>query len=106
MENFKSPTKHDSTSNSSESDVKLARKKRLPQDTRLDLSPLSPSIALTLWRLPWVEVKEVWGEDITYSRKETPKRVGKKGKHSHSKERLDRLEQSMNYLVENYIGIC
>ena len=59
-------------------------------------------MCLTTLKLPHLIVV---GNEIISPRKETPKGVGKKGKQSHSKERMERLEKSMMDLENNQTTI-
>ena len=59
-------------------------------------------MSLTTLKLPHLIVV---GKEISSPRKETPKVAGKKGKHSHSKARMERLEKSMMDLENNQTAI-
>ena len=104
LDKFKRPLKYDSNSNSFDSEVKLAKKKRLQEDI-LNLPPtqLAPSMSLTHFKIPHLIVVE---EEITSPRKEMPNCVGKKVKHRHSKLWMERLEKSMMDLANNQTAIC
>ena len=104
LDKFKRPLKYESNSNSFDSEVKLAKKKRLHEE-KLNLPPtqLVPSMSLTPFKLPHIIVVE---EEITSPKKEMPKCVGKKVKHRHSKVWMERLEKSMMDLENNQTAIC
>ena len=52
MEKFKTPAKYDSSSDSSDSEEKPAKKKRLHQDIKPTPTSISPSRVFDTWKLP------------------------------------------------------
>lgn len=85
--------------------ARLNQLKRRNYTRTLNLCPTqsAPPMSLTPLKLPHLIVV---GQEITSPRRETPKGAKNKGKHSHSKAQMERLEKSMRDLEDNQTIIC